>query len=137
MEDTHHVPFRFARLIILFTSNMLSPEEHDELDKWVEASDENLEVFEALTSGLEDKIFSANDLIIETEDLLDVWMIAGLLARKIEGIISEEEQRSLDVWVEASEKNKALYELLQDKTNLQKLLSWVRNQRSTNTSRLN
>jgi len=138
MEDKHPVPFRFARLIILYTNNMLSASEHDELDKWVEESDQNLEVFEALTDGLEEKIFSANDFIIETEDLLDTWMISGLLARKIEGIISEEEQRSLDVWVKASDKNKAIYELLQDKSNMQKLFTWVKkSQQNMNTSELN
>ena len=55
MEESHPVPFRFARLIVLFTRNMLSPEEHDELDRWVEESEENLEIFEALTGVLEDK----------------------------------------------------------------------------------
>src|SRR5258706_11317410 len=40
---------RIADLIFGFLQERLTKKEHDELDEWVAASDENLEIFERLT----------------------------------------------------------------------------------------
>src|SRR6266498_685770 len=40
---------RIARLVFGFMQGTLTKKEHDELDEWVAASDENMELFERLT----------------------------------------------------------------------------------------
>jgi hypothetical protein len=40
---------RIAYLIAGYIEQILSPEEHDELDRWVEVSDENALLFEEVT----------------------------------------------------------------------------------------
>ena len=41
--------YRIAKLIAGYIQGKLSPKEHDELDEWVAASDENMKLFEELT----------------------------------------------------------------------------------------
>ena len=43
------VPERIGYLILLFLHKKLTSEEHNELDKWVEVSGENMKLFEELT----------------------------------------------------------------------------------------
>jgi len=71
-------------------------------------------------------IFDPNDLINETDSLLDLWMIAGLIAREMEGIIGEDEKRVLQNRVNALAQHQATYQLLPDKTNLKHLATWLR-----------
>lgn len=117
---------RFAQLIVRYTHNLLNEAEMDELDNFLNESDENIEIFETLIEGLYDRIFSADDLIIETEDLLDTWMVAGLVAREMQGIISDEEKQALQTWLAESEEHRRVYALLQDKANLQKVVQWLK-----------
>ena len=125
-EEATPIPYRAASLIIRYTHNLLSEAEMDELDEWLVASDENVEVFENLTEGLYDKVFSPSELISGTEDLLDAWMVAGLIAREMEGYITDDEKRFLQSWAEESEAHKRLYQLFNDKANLQKFVEWLR-----------
>lgn len=39
------IPKRIGYLILLYMHGQLTPKQHDELDEWVEASDENQELF--------------------------------------------------------------------------------------------
>lgn len=48
MIDLRQVPERIAYLSLLFMHHKLTPVEHHELDLWVQASDENIEIFEEL-----------------------------------------------------------------------------------------
>jgi len=121
-----HLSLRYAKLIISYTHNRLSATEENELDEWLESSDENLEIFEALTEGVDDNVFSADDLIIATDDLLDTWMIAGLIARQMQNIITTDEKRTLQNWVTESEHNKALYNTFTNKSNLQQFVTWFK-----------
>ncbi|HEV7332694.1 MAG TPA: hypothetical protein VGN63_16765 [Flavisolibacter sp.] len=120
------LPFRFAQLIIRYTHNLLSEAEMDELDNFIVESDENVEIFLTLTEGLDDRIFSADELIIDTEDLLDNWMVAGLVAREMQGILGEDEKQALENWLAESETHQRLYALFQDKANLQKFVRWMK-----------
>lgn len=43
------VPERIAFLILMYMHEQITPEQHDELDAWVEGSDENMQLFEKLT----------------------------------------------------------------------------------------
>jgi hypothetical protein len=42
----HNLPERIAYLILLYLHHALSPDQHEELDKWVEENDDNMQVFE-------------------------------------------------------------------------------------------
>lgn len=58
MKPADHIdPDRIAYLIAGFIRGTLTTEEHNELDRWVEASDENMRLFEELTD--EDKLEEA------------------------------------------------------------------------------
>ncbi len=115
-----------ARLIIGFLHNSLSDSEKDALDKWICLSDENMEIFCKLTENVDDNVFDPNDLIIETETAIDLWIIAGLIVRRQKGINNEVEEHYLDEWINADEQNKKLFRKLQHPAYMQKMLVWNR-----------
>lgn len=117
ISATPFIPIRIARLVIGFTHNKLSEAEMDELDLWLDESDENMKAYHVLIDGVIDNIFSADDLIIETEELLDTWMIAGLIARQMQGELGQDEKRALDRWRAAAPRNEELYRLFSNKAN--------------------
>jgi len=43
------IPERIAYLILMYLHQLITPEQHDELDEWVEQSDSNMKIFEDLT----------------------------------------------------------------------------------------
>jgi transmembrane sensor len=43
------IPERIAYLILLYMHGLISPAQHNELDKWVEESDDNVELFATAT----------------------------------------------------------------------------------------
>jgi hypothetical protein len=49
MFNFQHVPERISFLILLYIHQALTPQQHDELDAWVEESDENMRAFEDLS----------------------------------------------------------------------------------------
>lgn len=51
-KNSDEKALRIAYLIAGFVKQTLTPEEHDELDNWVEASDDNMLLFEELTDPL-------------------------------------------------------------------------------------
>lgn len=51
-----HIDQHIAYLIEAYLRETITPEEHDELDTWVGASDENMRVFEEKTSGNSEKL---------------------------------------------------------------------------------
>jgi transmembrane sensor len=59
-------PDRIAYLIAGFIRGTLTPEEHDELDHWVAASDDNMRLFEDLTD--EDKLEEAQAFFARKEE---------------------------------------------------------------------
>lgn len=71
-KDNKVLSLADAKLIINFTHNKLSEEQKNELDEWLCASDENLMIFEELTQDVNDNVFSADELIIETEAALEL-----------------------------------------------------------------
>lgn len=52
----NHIDPRISYLIDAYLRESISPEEHDELDAWVGASDENMRIFEEKTSASNEKI---------------------------------------------------------------------------------
>lgn len=131
-----HLPFKIAELILRYTHNLLSEKEADTLDGWITASDENLSLFEELTTGVLQKIVSLDDIIIETDNTLDTWMVAGLLARKLRGIISEDEERFLREWQEAHPEQEKLFRLLSTQEGLSRYAAWFNQLQQNNNPSL-
>ena len=113
-----------ARLIIDYLYNNLSDSEKDNLDEWISHSDENMETFCILTKKVDDNVFDPNDLIMETEVVIDLWIIAGLIVRHQQGLNNKVEERYLNKWANADEKNKKLFKYLQHPAYMQKMLIW-------------
>src|SRR4051812_47701787 len=115
MKKERTIPVQIAKLIIGYLQNTLTEQEHLELVKWFEISDANLELFEDLSEGNDDNVFTLNDLIIETDELLDDWMVAGLIAREMENAISDDEKIVLKGWIDISGEHKRRYEFLSNR----------------------
>lgn len=115
-----------ARLVIGYLHNSLTESEKNLLDEWVSHSNENMEIFCKLTENVDKNVFDPNELIIETESAIDLWIIAGLIIRRKEGINSELEERYLEEWITANEQNMMLYRKLQHPAFMQKMLVWNR-----------
>ena len=115
-----------AKLIIHYTHNSLTEKQRDELDEWITASDDNLAIFEKLAEDHFDNVFDPDSLIVDTESLLDIWMIAGLIARDMRKIITRDEKKKLEEWMDESEENRTLYNSLNNPANLQKFTVWFK-----------
>jgi hypothetical protein len=123
--DLHNVSITLhhAKLIIGHTHSTLTEAEADELDAWVCESDQNVEIFEALTEIVDGRTLSLEELVVTTEDRVEIWVIAGLIARQKLDYITEEEKKQLDEWIAGSVENKRIYNMLTNFGNLQKLLN--------------
>ncbi|MEJ0106553.1 MAG: hypothetical protein WDO19_30185 [Bacteroidota bacterium] len=94
----------------------------------VTASNDNMEVFAELTSGVDSNVFDPDQLLIETDEAIDLWIIAGLITRHQQGLNNIVEEKYLDEWVNACDRNKELFKLWQNPAFIQKMLVWVRMQ---------
>lgn len=120
MLTLHH-----AKLIMGFTHQTLTESEADELDEWIGETDENLEVFEQLLGTVNHRRLSLDEIIVATEDIVDLWVVAGLMARQMQGIVEPEQKRQLKDWVSLSDQHKKLYKILRNPANLQTLVLHV------------
>ncbi|MBN8876744.1 MAG: hypothetical protein J0I32_04305 [Sphingobacteriales bacterium] len=123
-HEEQFISVKVARLIIGFLHNTLTKAEAKALDKWVCVSDTNMEVFEDLTEGVDKNVFNADNLIIEPENIIDLWIIASLIVRRKMKMNSEVEDKYLDDWKSADKGNKAMYKKLQHPAYMQKMLVW-------------
>jgi hypothetical protein len=55
-SGNNHIDQRITYLIDAYLRESITPEEHDELDAWVGASDENMRIFEEKTGANNEKI---------------------------------------------------------------------------------
>jgi hypothetical protein len=125
-NNSEYISVEAAKLIIGYTHNSLTEEEKDQLDEWITASDDNLAIFETLAEKFYNNVLDPDSLIIETENLLDVWMIAGLIARDMQNVIEPDEKKRLEEWIEESENNRAIYKSLTNPANLHKFVLWFK-----------
>lgn len=96
-----------ARLIIGFLHNTLTKAETKTLDKWVCLSDANMEILEELIEGVDEHVFDPDDVIIGTENIADLWIIASLIECRKMKLNSGVEEKYLDNWKNANKENKA------------------------------
>lgn len=54
MAEIHEVPEHIAYLILLYLHDQLTPAQREELDDWLDVSNDNLVIFEALIDVPED-----------------------------------------------------------------------------------
>lgn len=116
-----------ARLIIEFVCN--NNDRTQKLEQWVCQSNENEEIFSWLTDKVDDQVFDPNKLVIETETVIDLWIIAGLIVRHQKGLNNEFEEYYLNNWVNTNEQNRELFTNLQRPAYMQQMLSWNRMKR--------
>ena len=131
-KETSTIPFQAVQLIIGYLHNSLTNPQKDELDAWITASDDNMKMFSDLTSGVDNNVFDPDQLMIETEEAIDLWIIAGLIIRRRQGLNNEVEEQYLNEWVNACKRNKKLFKELQHPAFMQKMLVWNRMQRNNN-----
>ncbi len=113
-----------ARLIIGFLHNHLSSSDKDALDNWVCLSDKNMEIFERLTKHVDDDVFDPDQLIADTESMIDLWIVASLIVRHQKGLNNALEELYLNEWINADKQNKEIFKLLVEPANMQKILMW-------------
>lgn len=113
-----------AHLIIGYLHNNLSTSQMDALHKWVCLSDKNMEIFEQLTLNADENVFNPDDVISDTESIIDLWMIAGLIVRHQKGMNNEPEESYLNEWINATKQNRKLFKKLQHPAYMQKMLVW-------------
>jgi hypothetical protein len=69
MTTSHHIKAkRIATLLCGYMRDSLTPQEHDELDEWVGASDKNMRLFEELSD--ESRVLAALALLNDEEGLV-------------------------------------------------------------------
>ncbi len=100
MDNTPlQIPVRIAGLIIGYLNNTLTEMEADELDNWVSASDENVDLFETLIEYERNVDFSPESYINKYDDLMELWVISGWLVKRRLDTISEYELEQLVDWL--------------------------------------
>lgn len=113
-----------ARLIIGFLHNNLSSSDKNALDDWICLSDRNMEIFEQLTAHVDENVFDPDQLIIDTEGTIDLWIVASLIVRHQKGLNNALEELYLNEWIKADKQNKKLFKELEDAAYMQKMLVW-------------
>ena len=124
--DNRPVPFFVARLVIGFLQNKLSKNEKDQLKAWVCESDANMTFFEELIAGYDEAVFDPTQLIIETDEATEIWIIAGIITRYLINDVDEIEKKHLMEWAALSERNQQLFFKMQQVDFLNELLLWLR-----------
>lgn len=100
MDNTPlQIPVRIAGLIIGYLNNTLTEMEADELDNWVSASDENVDLFETLIEYERNIEFSPESYINKYDDLMELWVVSGWLVKRDLNSISEYELTQLVDWL--------------------------------------
>lgn len=100
MDNTPlQIPVRIAGLIIGYLNNTLTEIEADELDNWVSASDENVDLFETLIEYERNIDFSPESYINKYDDLMELWVVSGWLVKRDLNSISEYELTQLVDWL--------------------------------------
>jgi hypothetical protein len=126
MDANTSLPLRYARLIVNYTHGLLSEAEAGELDEWICASDENLEIFEHLIGEIAVNITDLDAVIEETDNVVELWVIAGLIARERRGEINETEKDMLAEWIAESEQNEEIYKAFSDPAHFQRFAVWCK-----------
>jgi hypothetical protein len=124
--DNTPVPFFAARLVIGFLQNKLSEAERDQLDVWICETDENLSLFEELIAGYGESVFDPSKVIIETEELTELYVMTGLMARYRLDEIDTIEKEYLMSWVAASARNELLFISMKKPDFFHEFLSWLK-----------
>ena len=97
------IPVRVARLIIEYLRNSSSDAGKAELDAWLVESDEHQTLFESLTEGVDHQVISEDEILADTESLIDQRVIGALILRQQGGLNNEVEEAYLNRWLEMSQ----------------------------------
>ena len=126
MDENTFLPLRYARLIVNYTHSLLSKAEVGELDEWICASEENLEIFEHLIDEIAGNVVDLDAIIDQTDDVVELWVIAGLIARERRGEINETEKNLLAEWIAESAHNEEIYKAFSNPAHFQRFAVWFK-----------
>lgn len=124
--DNRSVPLYAARLVIGFLQNKVSEEDRGKLDEWICETDENRSLFEELIAGYGESVFDPCKVVIETEELTELYVMTGLMARYRLDEIDTIEEDYLMSWVAASPRNQLLFMSMEQPDFFQEFLTWLR-----------
>lgn len=104
---------RLINLFVGFFQHTLSNEEHNELDEWVCAGDDNLRVFESVVEvAAEFSLLEKNYSLFEDKNILEFKNIFRQMEKQIEQSITDKERRMLSEWASESEDHRRVFEAI-------------------------
>ena len=122
-DDNRSIPLYITRLIVGFFQKTLTTEEHDKLDEWIEASEDNIEVFEQCLE-MAQRPPQPQEIDLDNESTWLLYII-DLIIKKLQGTISEDEIKALEKWAASSERNQKLLEELPQTNDLKEVYLWL------------
>ncbi len=125
-DHANSIPVNIVRLIIRYLHNKLTPAEVQSLEEWMGESEVNTDLFQELIADNSDNVFVPEQLLIETEEAIDLWIIAGLVLRRTRKMNDQIEEDRLTDWINACPRNQELYIKMQDAAFTQEMLNWSR-----------
>jgi hypothetical protein len=133
-----NIPFEMAKLMIGFFHHTLTLREKDKLDKWLEDSEENIEMFEDCTEMAFRPVQSDEDFDMEEEER-ELRYIIELIIKHVQQTITKKERKTLDERASAVPANKKLLEELPQTHDPEQVYHWLveRFNREQKTVRLN
>ncbi len=125
-DHANSIPVNIVRLLIRYLQNKLTPAEVQSLEEWMGESEVNTDLFQDLIADNSDNVFVPEQLLIETEEAIDLWIIAGLVLRRTRKMNDQIEEDRLTDWINACPRNQELYNKMQDAAFTQEMLNWSR-----------
>ncbi len=122
-KDTRTIPVPVAKLIMGELKNTIDRKSKKRLDKWVNASDENMKIFEECVEVwfgpmLDKEVIEE----MEPDEIFQLWDIAGLMVRYMKRDITTTEKQALDNWVSQSSLNRNLFGSMRHEPNLKSVM---------------
>lgn len=98
-KQTLQLPVRIAGLIIGYVNDSLTELEKDELDEWVVDKDQNAEIFASLLDWERYKPISPDKYLNKYEEMMEMWIVSGWLAKRDLNELSAYETEQLTSWI--------------------------------------
>jgi ferric-dicitrate binding protein FerR (iron transport regulator) len=113
MENDKNIPFHIVKLLVAFFKHTITEAERQELDKWVEASEENEEIFEDCMEMTMRPVRILPDFKLSPEEEKEFHYILELIIKYAQQTITKEERKILDEWAAADPANEELLDVYQ------------------------
>lgn len=122
-KDTRTIPVSIAKLIMGELKNTIDLHSKKRLDKWINASDENMKIFEECVVIWFGPMLDKEAIEeMEQDEIFQLWDIAGLMVRYMKRDITTTEKQALDNWISLSSRNKILFGSMRHEPNLKAVM---------------